>query len=212
MRYKYVLLDWDGNLAKTLHIWLDACRVVLERRNIFKTDQEIAGSFGAFRRHLELWGVKDLDRADDEADIEAAHLLPGVELYPDVLSTLEILRNNGHKLALVTTSTRENLGTLVEKYNFKQLFDVVITGDDVAHHKPHPEPILKAMEAIGATINETIMVGDTEKDILSAQAAGIDSVLFHSDAHRTFYNVEFLKSHKPTFTIEKFPDLLNIVV
>lgn len=210
MKYKYILLDWDGNLAKTLHIWLEAYRVVLERRGIHKSDMEIAGMFGTSSMQMELWGVKDLHEADEEAGEEAVQMLPDVELYPDVLSTLEQLHDKGHILGLVTTSTRQSLGDLLAKYNLDKLFQVVITADDVSQHKPHPEPLLKAMEILGAIPELTIMIGDTEKDILSAQSAGIDSVLFHSPAHSTFYNVDFLRSHKPTYSIETFPDLLQI--
>lgn len=57
MGYKYILLDWDGNLARTLDIWLRACREVLARRGIQKTDIEIAESFGKFAEYMTVWGV-----------------------------------------------------------------------------------------------------------------------------------------------------------
>ena len=59
---KYILLDWDGNLAKTLDLWLDACRLVLERQNIYKTDEEISASFGQFTQYLNMWGDEDVEK------------------------------------------------------------------------------------------------------------------------------------------------------
>jgi phosphoglycolate phosphatase/pyrophosphatase PpaX len=55
-------------------------------------------------------------------------------------------------------------------------FDVVITGDDVTHPKPHPEGILLAMEQLRAKASDTIYVGDSDADILAGRAAGLLTV------------------------------------
>lgn len=65
---QYVLLDWDGNLAKTLDIWLVACRAAVEKQGISKTDEEIGASFGQFGQHMEMWGVQNIDQAIADAD------------------------------------------------------------------------------------------------------------------------------------------------
>jgi phosphoglycolate phosphatase-like HAD superfamily hydrolase len=56
------------------------------------------------------------------------------------------------------------------------LFDVIVTRDDVRRLKPHPEPVLQAMEKLEAEADRCVMVGDTSVDVLAARAAGINSI------------------------------------
>ncbi len=211
MKYKYILLDWDGNLARTLDIWLIAYRTVLDDRNIFKTDQEIAAGFGLLSKQMIDWGVTDIDEAMARADTIAKEKLPTVELYPDALFVLEQLHKNGHKLALITTSTHENVAHLLENYGIKQLFDVIIAGDDTVNHKPHPEPLELALSKLNGSKDKAVMIGDSDKDLGAANNFGVDSILFYPDEHQKFYNLDSLQYHAPTHTVRDFKDILEIV-
>lgn len=175
---KYILLDWDGNLAKTLDVWIEACCAPLQKRGLNLTDEEIATCFGIpFERFTE-WGIEDVDTAIGEMDALAATLLPEVALYPDAVFVLEELKKQGKKMALITTSLRDNVITLLDKYNLHGYFDVVMAYEDTVEHKPHPEPLEKALMALEGSKEEAIMIGDTGNDIVAATSAGIDSILF----------------------------------
>jgi pyrophosphatase PpaX len=210
-KYQYILLDWDGNLAKTLDIWLNACRLVLEKRNLNLSDEEIAGSFGHLRTTWEPWGIKDIDAAIEEADTIAKRDLPNVELYPDALEVLEALHTAGKKLALITSSEHVHIQHLLKKYNIDRFFTAVIAGDDVQNHKPHPEPLEKALKVLGGTVLEAVMIGDSDKDLGAANNAGIDSILFYPPEHQKFYSLESLKRLSPTHTVDDFRQILEIV-
>jgi beta-phosphoglucomutase-like phosphatase (HAD superfamily) len=51
-------------------------------------------------------------------------------------------------------------------------FDVVVTGDEVSHGKPHPEPYLTALEALGLTPADVLVIEDSDPGTRSAEAAG----------------------------------------
>lgn len=209
-KYEYILLDWDGNLAKTLDIWLEAFRVPLVKRGFDKSDEEIGASFGAFTTFMQELKVEDPESVYEEADAIARKLLPNVELYPDAIEVLESLHGNGNKLALITTSPRINVMHLLEKYDLIKYFDAIITHDEVEHHKPHPEPLEKALSALGGTKELAVMIGDSDKDLGAANNFGIDSILFFPDEHRKFYDVEKLKQLHPTYVIDDFREVLKI--
>ncbi len=211
MKYKYILLDWDGNLAKTLDVWLIAYRTVLQSRSIEKTDQEIAAGFGLLSKQMVDWGINDIEVAMAEADTIAKAKLPSVELYPDALFVLEELHKNGHKLALITTSIHENVAHLLEDYNIKQLFEVIIAGDDTVNHKPHPEPLELALSKLNGSKDKAVMIGDSDKDLGAANNFGVDSILFYPNEHHKFYNLDSLKYHSPTHIVRDFRDILEIV-
>src|SRR6266566_3748846 len=54
-----------------------------------------------------------------------------------------------------------------------KLLDVVIGCDDVTHSKPHPEPVLKAVEKLGVKNESTVFIGDSRHDMESGRAAGV---------------------------------------
>lgn len=210
-RYKYILLDWDGNLAKTLNVWLEAFREVLEAQGIHKNDNEIAMSFGQFPKYAEAWGVADGEQAMRDTDAIAKRRLPEVDLYPDALEVLQKLHERGHKLALISTSTRENIIHLLESHAIDGFFSAVVAADDTQNHKPHPEPLEKGLELLGGNKAEAVMIGDSDKDLGAAQNAGIDSILFYPNEHVKFYNIDELKVYNPTHVVEDFKEILAIV-
>lgn len=66
------------------------------------------------------------------------------------------LRDKGYKLGIVTGKARRSLLISLECLNMSDLFDVIITGDDVDTPKPHPEGINKALEHLNVKNNEAI--------------------------------------------------------
>lgn len=208
---QYILLDWDGNLAKTLDVWLDACRIPLEKRGLSLPDEEIATCFGAPVKRFGEWGISDVDTAIEEMETIAKANLANVALYPDALEVLERLHNDGKRMALITTSKHSFVKHLLDKYDMAHYFDVIIAGDDVTHHKPHPEPIEKALEALCGNKDEAVMIGDSDKDIGAAHNAGVDSILFFPPEHAKFYRLDNLKQLSPTHVVEDFRQILQIV-
>lgn len=210
--YQYILFDWDGNLAKTLDIWLIATRAPLESRGIHISDKTIA--IQCFGRPIEGYaelGIKDIDAAITEMDQLAKKLMPEVELYPDALFVLEALKKQGKQTALITTSLRNNVLHLLDKYNLHGFFDVIITNEDTELHKPHAEPLTKALEQLGGNKENAVMIGDSDKDIGAANNASVDSILFYPDAHEKFYDLNELQALQPTHTVNDFRQILTIV-
>lgn len=211
MMKQYVLLDWDGNIAKTLDVWMEACQIVLQKRGINLPDKVVAESFGKVTSKFPDWGVTDLDDALSEMDAEAYARMPDVELYPDALFVLDTLQAEGKKMALISTSLRANFIRVLDKYDIHHYFDVVMGWEDSTEHKPHAEPLEKALEKLGGTKDQAIMIGDTDNDIEAAHAAGIDSILFYPPEHDKFYSIEKFASLKPTHMVDDFRQVLDIV-
>jgi pyrophosphatase PpaX len=209
-KYQYILLDWDGNLAKTLDMWLQIKRSTLAKRDIHLSDQEIAESFGAPREYFERWGVQDIDIAIEEMDAIAKQLLPGVELYPDVLPVLEQLKERGKSMALITTSLRENVMGILNSYDMLQYFDLIIAHEDTVKHKPDPEPLEKALNELGGTKERAVMIGDSDKDLGAGLNAGIDTILFYPPEHEKFHKLDKLKELQPTYIVEDLRKILEI--
>ena len=175
-----VILDLDGTLMDT------ACEI----------HSALARAFGELgiepleRRAVEALigrGVRSLvERAiaqrsagasvDDAVERFERHYeaLVGTEarLYPRVAEGLELLRARNRKLAVVTNKPRLFTEKLLERSQVAAMFGAVFTGDDGIPRKPAGDMLTAACARMGTSPAETLMLGDSDNDILAARAAG----------------------------------------
>jgi HAD superfamily hydrolase (TIGR01509 family) len=83
------------------------------------------------------------------------------------------LRSRGIPTGLVTSKNREGAWRGLRVTGLDGTVDVVIGADDVTEPKPHPEPVQRALLALGATTEGAVFVGDSVHDIASGRAAGV---------------------------------------
>lgn len=80
------------------------------------------------------------------------------------------------RLGIVTTKAARYSRELMEHFGLMHYFEVLIGHEDVDNHKPHPDPINKALEGMDYALEEVWMIGDTRLDLEASQRAGIDAV------------------------------------
>lgn len=213
--YSYILLDWDGNIARTLNLWPNALDEVLQKRGYTLTHEQLIESTWGFVSYVTARTDISPEAATkilEEAGNIVASRSPDVELFPNVSQVLKELKGSGKHLALISTSERRMITPALEKHGIAELFEAIVTDDDIekAERKPHPKPLLMALERMRGIPDQAIMVGDRDKDIVAAQNAGMDSVLFCSSEHQEHYDLAKLSAYQPTYTITTFQDLIKI--
>jgi phosphoglycolate phosphatase len=97
-------------------------------------------------------------------------------VYPGVITVLEGLRRDGHRLGICTNKPEAPARKVLDQFGMAHLFDVVVGGDTLAVKKPDPAPLHHAFTALGATSG--LYVGDSEVDAETAAAAGLPFVFF----------------------------------
>jgi pyrophosphatase PpaX len=127
-------------------------------------------------------------------------------LYPDVASVLETLSGRGVKLGVVTSKLRRGTERGLRLVGLLDLFDVIVSADEVLHAKPHPEPVEKALERLGADASTTVFIGDSPHDIAAGRGAGVRTagVLWGP------FRREELSSESPDFLLESPSEILAI--
>jgi HAD superfamily hydrolase (TIGR01509 family) len=88
-------------------------------------------------------------------------------------SVLRFLKERGLRLAVFTGKGRHTTRITLEALGITPYFDLVVSGNDVDRHKPHPEGIIRILTHFGLEARTTLMVGDSMNDILAAQGAGV---------------------------------------
>jgi pyrophosphatase PpaX len=101
----------------------------------------------------------------------------GLEFCEGMRDLLDEISGGNVPLGLVTAKRRATVeiafGHLPE---LERLFDVVVTAEDTERHKPHPEPLLYALEQFGVEPESATYVGDSPFDIEAARAAGMRAI------------------------------------
>ncbi|GIN19714.1 pyrophosphatase PpaX [Siminovitchia fordii] len=130
-----------------------------------------------------------------------------VHEFEGVYETIRTLHENDFKMAIVSTKIRKTVLKGLALTNLDEFFDVIITLDEVEKAKPDPEPLEKALAALGSKPAEAIMIGDNYHDILGGKNAGT----FTCGVAWSVKGADFLKQYDPDYMLDKMSDLLDIV-
>ena len=94
------------------------------------------------------------------------------QLLPGAREILAACRDAGLIQGVATSKRLSYAEMILEHLGILSYFDVRFGPDEVTHHKPHPEAVLKATAAMGVKPGETFFVGDTHYDVGAGKAAG----------------------------------------
>jgi len=135
----------------------------------------------------------------------AQNLCMATVTYPNVSSTLNALKSMGYRLAIVTNKPFAFVEPILEGLDLKGLFELILGGDSLAQKKPDPAPLLHVCDALGVTVEECVMVGDSKNDILAANACCMQSI-----GVTYGYNYgEDIGVYNPDIVIGDFADILK---
>jgi len=101
-----------------------------------------------------------------------------VTLFEGVLDVLKNLHNKGIPAALASSSSREVIETVIQKFGITHYFQVIVSGSDVKHSKPHPEIFLLAAKKLNVSPTDCIVVEDSTNGVQAAKHAGMYCVGF----------------------------------
>ncbi|MCD8221095.1 MAG: HAD family phosphatase [Clostridiales bacterium] len=104
---------------------------------------------------------------------EKEYFNQGVPLKPGVQELLQFLKENGRKIIMASSSTRERAEGVLTKNHIIQYFDDMVFGPEIKNGKPHPEIFLKASEKAGEPPQNCLVLEDSEAGIQAAYSAGI---------------------------------------
>lgn len=183
--YKLIALDLDGTLvdsAPDVAFAVDSMLVDLGRKPLGV--ERVRGYIGngvevLAKRALtgEMWAEPPQSLYAQAMDRLLLHYAANngkrSVIYPGVTDALQTLKAAGLSLCCVTNKKRQFTCPLLDDLELSPYFDLLVCGDDLEHRKPHPLPLLHAMQKAVAGPGETIMVGDSVTDVKTARAAGV---------------------------------------
>ena len=179
MRYPVVLFDLDGTVVDTGAIILASMRHAAETvLGGEYTDAQLLAAVGGPGLEAQMQAL-DPARADELVRVYRAHNEPlhdTISVCAGMDVVLDELRDRGHRLGVVTAKRRETVALAFDRIPIEHLFETVVGGDETTENKPHPAPLLLALERMSATPDEAVYVGDSPFDMQAAKAAGVRAI------------------------------------
>ena len=184
-KYSTYLFDFDGTLVDSYDSLVKIFEGAYNSVGVSVPDGYVLRLMRIPLRqgYEELHGPSDEDSINLFASqitalLEDEPILRLTKQYGEVLDTLYRLKNEGATLGIVTSNDVEHVKKVLEFLNIPEdLFSVIVGSYDTKKHKPHPDPILKALERLNISKSGVCYVGDALADKLAAINAGVDDIL-----------------------------------
>ncbi len=180
-----VLFDLDGTLADTAPDLGHALNLQRERHGLPPLPQDIIrpyashGTVGLFDIGFGLTpqDARFAPMREEYLALYTANLCLHTTLFPGMAELLDELEGKGIAWGVVTNKPARFTNPLLEQLGLIGRAASVVSGDTCSHPKPHPEPLLCAAREIGVAPQSCLYVGDAERDIEAARAAGMFALI-----------------------------------
>lgn len=93
--------------------------------------------------------------------------------FRGALEMLEALHRRGYITGIVTSKSRPEVESFLSRFPIQKHLDVVVSSSDAPRPKPHPDPVLKALELSGSDPKQTLFIGDSVYDMRAGRSAGV---------------------------------------
>ena len=177
-----LLFDLDGTLVDSIELIINSARhAFIGFGGTAPTDDDWRATIGRplqtvlreYAQHDEAEAQRLFERY---REYQLAHHDRLVRAYDGVVSTLRAFAAAGHPMAIVTSKSDWLAVKGLELVGVADLFPVVVGCDTCVNHKPHPEPVERALALLGVDAASAIFVGDSPHDVESGRAAAVYTV------------------------------------
>jgi len=191
MMINTVLYDMDGLLLDTEPLWGESMLGIAEKHNIPITRERFKETRGLrIYEVTDYWSMKypwtgstSLEVAEEILDDiisrskEKGRVLPGVE------KSLQLLKQNGFKVGLASSSPLRMIDDLVTHFGIKQYFDIITSADAVEMGKPHPAVFLHCAASLGSNPLECAVLEDSVNGMVAGIAARMKVIVVPDSVH-----------------------------
>jgi len=195
LKFKGVIFDIDGTLTFTNQLIFDSFNYIA-KKYLGKsfTNEEIISLFGPTEDVIfkQLFPNNFEEVKNDY--YQYYHRNHNIALLYDGIKDLLLeLKQADCILGIYTGKGRTSSLITLNFLGVRELFDLIVTGDDVENHKPSPEGIIKFIKEFNLSSSEVVMIGDAPSDIIAAREANVEiaSVIWDS------YSAEKVKELNP---------------
>lgn len=211
-KIKHVCFDLDGTLIDSYQTIYKTTVRTLEHLKIEEPLLEIEFHKRIGHHFLHIFSDLNIPVTDIEEfiDIYKGYYFDYINdsvIYPGVEDTLKELKKKRVKISLLTTKGQDQADKIIDHFNLRKYFSLVMGRRKDLAIKPSPEPLYFICNELQVEEANTIMVGDSELDINCGNNAGAISCAV-SYGYRSG---DYLAAAKPAYIVDEIKDLLKIL-
>jgi HAD superfamily hydrolase (TIGR01549 family) len=183
-----LLFDMDGVLVDSVDSWWKSLNHALKTYNQqeITRDEFIEDYWG-----YELQDILKQLGLDEKNGVFCNNVFRNyvdeITLFSGTKQTLETLTS--YPKAIITNTPRDCTIQILEKYEIKHYFDVIVTSDQIEKGKPAPDMIYEVCKRLGFKPANVVLIGDTKNDVKAAKAAGCTSIGINVIGDYTITNI-----------------------
>jgi HAD superfamily hydrolase (TIGR01509 family) len=198
-----VLFDWDGTLLDSYRADSQAYLAMFRGIGLTWGLEELAANYSP-DWYVVYRAAGIPKKRWDEADRlwRASYASHPSKLMAGARRVLRQLRVR-YRLGLVTSGDRQRVWRQLRVFGLTRIFRARVCGGDTQEKKPHPAPLLLALEQMKLQPDECVYVGDTPEDLAMARAVGVRAIAVLG----TFPTEKRLRAAKPEFLLNGLPGL-----
>ena len=133
-----------------------------------------------------------------------AHLLDQTLAYPGIPELLETLSKRGITMTVLTNKPQVHAEAVLKGLNLDKYFQGIFGGDSFPSRKPDPAGLLSILTGLDIALDDALMIGDSDNDVLTAHHAGIWSL-----GVTYGYGPESVKNAEPDVQVSTIEELRN---
>lgn len=212
-----IVFDLDGTLVDTHPDLIGTLSWLLEAEGLDPVDLEQAKNLiGHGMKPMIEKALKLQGRGGTQSEIDTVYaryveayerrIADDSRPYPGIVAALDRFAAEGMRLAVCTNKLHRLAVKLLDALDLSRRFDVITGFDTYPVRKPHPDHLLFTIRDAGGDPRRAVMIGDSETDIRTAQAAGVPVVAYSGG-----YTAIPLPALKPDVILDDYKDLAATV-
>ena len=217
---KFIIFDLDGVLVEAKNIHFEALNKALGPQYEITWNEHLSRYDGLkTNQKLEMLTqnkglpTKLYKQVWDDKQKYTLEALSSLKPNPQLQVCMDLLIQEGFKLAVCSNSIRKTVLTVLSKFDIIDRFDLILSNEDVVNSKPHPEIYWSAMSKMGYLPEETLIVEDSPYGLLAASRSKASVMRVGSPKDVTYNNIHKHLNQTKMNSIPKWKDdKLNVLI
>lgn len=193
MNLKYILIDIDGTLIDTKSHFYTSLQETLSHFGIYaELSNDLFGM--SVIQALNALNISNTEDVKVFWETRFAELCQNAPFYPGILEAVQLLSERGIQLIVITSRSHCTADPLCQNSALAPFICGCIAAEDTILHKPHADPIIKALQQYEIDPRDTIYIGDGYHDYLASKSANVAFGFagWNTDAENLHYPNVFL--------------------